>query len=148
MSTILLCKEYVPMWIIKCMCVICVCICIHIYIMYMYMHKILKYHILLIIHSEKFSLFSIFTIIPWEKVCSYQLLQTFQAFACKNSLKKLMQLQINRWKMQKFFITNIKQYRLLLYSCTYVAYSTKLLWQITLVFTTNPPNFICQLYLA
>ena len=36
-------------------------------------------------------------------------------------------------KCKSFFITNNKQYMILLYSCTYVVYRTKLLWQITLV---------------
>ena len=91
-----------------------------------------KIHILLIICGEKLLLFSIFTIIPWKKVCGYQLLQTSE-HSCAKIYQKLLQLQINQWKMQKFFITNNKQYMILLYSCTYVVYRIKLLWQTTLV---------------
>ena len=49
-------------------------------------------YILLIIHSE--NLF-----IPQENICSYQLLQAFIVFKCKNLPKKLSQLCSNLWKM-------------------------------------------------
>ena len=83
----------------------------------MYVHKILKYHILLIIHGEKLLLFHIFTFIPrkaFTVISFYKISKHLHAKICQKncSCKPIC-------KNVKLFIANIKQYGLLLYSCIY-----------------------------
>ena len=103
------------------------CMYMYTYILvHVYMHKI---HILLIICREKLLLFSIFTIIPWKRfaVTSYYKLPSIHV----QNLPKTSAVANQSVKNAKVFFANNKQYMILLYSCTYVVYKTKLLWQIT-----------------